>query len=124
MASKQSRIEFGGEQRVLEALHHPVEDRDDHFDVHVLAQFAAVQAEADKTYGAVGIFADEEAVDLALQDEIGAIVSQERNTIGDPVLVHEMFGADQPVAENFEEASLANFGGASRYLAKERTERL
>ena len=56
LAAKQSGIEFGGEQRILKALHRPVEDGNHHFDIEVLAQFAALQAEAHESDGAIGIF--------------------------------------------------------------------
>src|SRR4029077_7278050 len=77
LSAKQTRIQLSGEQRILEALHHPVDDRDDHLDVHVLAQFAAIEPEAHEDDGSVGIFADKEAVNLALQYKIGTVISQQ-----------------------------------------------
>src|SRR5580698_10432840 len=73
LAPKQPRIQFSRKQCILKTLHHPVDDRNDHLDVHVLAQFAAIEPEAHEGDGSVGIFADEEAVNLALQNKIGAV---------------------------------------------------
>src|SRR5258708_18779462 len=76
LTAKQAGVEFCREQRVLEAFHHPVEDRDDHLEVHILTQLAPLQTEADETHRAVRVFSHQKTVNLTLQDEIGPVVSQ------------------------------------------------
>ena len=111
LTAKQSWIKFGGEQCILEAFHHPVENGNDHLDVHIFAQLVALQSKADKAHGAVRIFTDQEAVNLALQHKVGAVIAEQRNTVRNPVLVHQVLGADEPVAQHFEKASQTNFRG-------------
>ena len=83
-----------------------------------LRKFAALQTEAHEAYRTVGIFGDQKAVDLALQNQVGAVVAQQRNAIGNPVLAQQVFGADQPVAEHFEETGRANFRGRVQIFGK------
>src|ERR1035437_9821837 len=109
LAVEYTRIKLCGEQRILEAFHHPIEDRYDHLDVHVRAQFAALQSEAHKGERAVRIFADEETVNLALQHEIGTVISKQRNTVRNPVVVQQVFGAHQPVSQHLEKAGLTDY---------------
>src|ERR1700747_1988362 len=71
LASKESRIKLGREESILETLEHPIDDRDHHLDVEIIAQFAALQAEAYEIYCAIRVFADQKAVDLALEDQVG-----------------------------------------------------
>ena len=84
---------------------------DNHFHVHIVAQLAALDAEAHEGDGAVGIFGGEEAIDFTLQHQIGAVVAEQRDAVGDPVFAQQMFGADQPIIENIEEAGGAHVGG-------------
>src|SRR5437016_2563119 len=109
-AAEQAGIKFFSEQRVLEALHHPVDDRDDDLYIEVLAQFAAFQAEAHESDSAVWVFGDQKAIDLAPQGEVGSIVPHQVNAIRDPVLAHHVLGADQPVAQDLEKAAGADIG--------------
>ena len=111
LAAKQPGIEFGGEQRVLKAFHGPVENGDDHFRVHVGAQFAALQAEAHEGDGSVRIFGDQKTINFPLQRKIGAIVAEQRNAIRNPIFAQQMFGADQPIIQDIEKSSGANWDG-------------
>src|SRR6266436_9768366 len=74
LAAEEPRIELGREQRVLESLDHPVDDRDHHLNVEVVAKLAAFQAEAHETDRAIRVFADQEAIDLTLENQVGAVV--------------------------------------------------
>ena len=107
LPAKESRIKFRREQRVLESFHHPVDDRHDHLNVHVVAQFVALQPEADESHRAIGIFADEETINLAPQYEIGPVVPEKRDAVRNPIVVQQMFGANQPVAQNVEKSCLS-----------------
>src|ERR1700741_1213850 len=77
LATEESGIKLGRKERVLETLEHPIDDRDHHLDVEIIAKLAALQAEAHEIYCAVRVFADQKAVDLALEDQVGAIVPQQ-----------------------------------------------
>src|SRR5579862_7490545 len=65
LPAKQAGVEFFGKQCVLEAIHRPLENGDDHFRVEVIAQVAAVQTVAHECAPAVRIVRDEEAIDFA-----------------------------------------------------------
>src|ERR1700733_13658388 len=68
LAAEQTGVEFRGKQSVLKALHHPVQNRDDHFDVQISTQFAALQSEADEIDCAIRIFCDQKTVNFPLQN--------------------------------------------------------
>ena len=82
---EEARVKFGGQQRILKSFHSPVQNRNDHFDIHIVAQFPAVKAEAHKRYRTVRIFCNQEAIDLASENEVCAVIAQQRNAIRDPV---------------------------------------
>ena len=67
LAREETRIELLGQQRVLEALHGPLENRDDHLLVDVGAHLAALDPHAHERDRAVGIPVAQEAVDLLAQ---------------------------------------------------------
>jgi len=64
--AEQSGIEFLGQQRVLEAFHGPVENRNDHLLVQTTPQFPALQPKAHESHCAIGVLRQQETVDLAL----------------------------------------------------------
>src|SRR5262249_30751158 len=105
---KQARIEFRREKGILKSLNHPVDDRDHHFDIEIIMQLAAFESKADELHHTIGVFGEEKAVDFPLEHEIGSIVTKQRDAIRNPVFVHEMFRTSQPIAQDFEEALLAN----------------
>src|SRR5262249_20776915 len=118
LAAEESGIEFGGEQRVLKALHRPVEDGDDHFRIGVFAQLAAIHTEANEADGAIRIFGDKEAIDLALQDKVCAVAAEERDTVSIPIFVQYVFRPSEPITHNLEESLLANFRGSIEIFRK------
>src|SRR3954454_16825488 len=109
LAPEQTRIKLGREQRVLKALDHPVDNRHHHFQVEVIAKFAALQTETHETNRTIRIFADEEAVYLPLEHQVGAVVSKKRDAVRNPVFMHQMFGTHQPVAQDRKEPGLPHF---------------
>src|SRR6266478_12499 len=108
LPAKKAGVEFLGEQRILKTLHGPVEDRDDHLEVEVVAQFVPLQTEADKSDRAIGIFGHQETIDLAFQGQIGSVVSEQGDPIRDPVFMQQVLGLDQPIAQDFEEAQVSH----------------
>src|SRR5579884_1847275 len=74
--AKESGIQLGSEQSILESLDHPVDHRDHHLDVEIVAQFSPLHTKTHEADRAVWIFADEKAVDLALEHEIGTVVAE------------------------------------------------
>src|SRR5207249_1271186 len=88
VAAEEARIEFFGQQRVLEAFHGPVEDGDGHLLIQIAAKLVAFHAETHKGHGAIGVLGQQETVDFALQGKIGPIVSEQRYAIRNPILVH------------------------------------
>jgi hypothetical protein len=66
----------------------------------------------------VGIFAQKETVNLALQDEIGIVIPKESNAIRNPVALQQVFRTHQPVTQHFEKAGLTNFRRRLKVLSK------
>lgn len=58
----------------------------------------------DETDGSVGVLVGQEAIDLPLQAEVGAVVSEQGDAVGDPILAHQVFRAHQPVPQSMEES--------------------
>ena len=77
LTPEQSWIKFPGQQCVLKTLDHPVDDRNHHFDIEILAQFAELQTKTHKTHRAVRVLGNQEAIYLALQHQVGPIVPQQ-----------------------------------------------
>src|ERR1700719_3724076 len=111
LPAEQPGIEFGGKQGILKALDRPVENGDDHFNIHILAQIPALNAKAHKWNPSVRILGDEKSIDLALQRQIGAIVTEQINAIGNPVFAQHMFRANQPVIQDFKKSSGTHLSG-------------
>ena len=107
---EESGVQFFDEEGVLEALHHPVDDGDDHFNIQIFAEFTPLEAKAHKGNPAVGVFGDQEAVDLALQGQVRPVVPQQVDAVGNPILAHHVLGADQPVTQHVEETAFPHFG--------------
>src|SRR5215469_9159729 len=67
-----------------------------------------IQAELHQFSGAVRIFRQQKAVDLAPQRETGSVISKHDNPIWNPVLVDELLGAREQMTHDFENSRLAN----------------
>jgi hypothetical protein len=59
--------------------------------------------ELDELERSVRILAHEPPIDVSLQHEIGAVVADQRHSVGDVILVDEMLGPLQPVRDRREE---------------------
>ena len=105
---EKSGIEFLGEQRVLETLHGPIENRNDESGVDVGADFATGDSEADKGGAAVRIFLEQKAIDFALEGEIHAVISEQGDAIGNPIFADEALGAGEPVFQGGEKTFFLN----------------
>src|SRR5579863_4341189 len=92
LAAEQPRIQLGSQQRILKTLHGPIQYGDDHFHIHVFAQFAAIQAKAHKQYSPVRILRNQKAVNLASLMHISPIIHDKCDEVRDPVLVQKMLG--------------------------------
>src|SRR5256885_6099954 len=53
--AEQAGVEFGCQQCILKALHHPIDDGNDEFNLQLVAQFAALQSKTNELDSSVGI---------------------------------------------------------------------
>ncbi len=86
----------------------PIENGDDERGIDVRANFSARDAEANEGGAAIGIFGEQEAIDFALEREVHAVISQERNAVRNPVVAQQALGGEQPVMQDFEKSLFAN----------------
>ena len=110
-APEEAREQLLREERVLEPLHRPLQDRGHELGLDVAAQLAAGQALPHEGHGPVGVLAGEVAVDLQAQGEVAAVVPDEGEPPGDVVLVDEVLAPLQPIPEGGEEALRAHRRG-------------
>src|SRR5262249_12515837 len=106
LLTEEAGVEFLGEKGILKTFHRPAQYGQDHYKIHVFAQFAAWQAKAHKSNVAVRILGQKKAIDLTLERQFGAVVSEQRDPVGNPVLAHQMLGADEPIAQNLKKSLL------------------
>src|SRR5689334_12623191 len=93
LTAKEAGIKFFRKQRVLEAIHGPFENRDDHLNIDVIAQLTTLHAKTYECAPTVRILAHEKPVDLATQHEICSIVANQVNAIWDPVVAQHVLCA-------------------------------
>src|SRR5207244_11778271 len=80
-------------------------------EVVVVPTLPSRDAELDELERPVWVLTDEEPIDVALQGEVGAVVADQGNAVGDEILVDQVLRAPQPVQEGLEEARLENLLG-------------
>src|SRR5690242_20631672 len=111
LAAKEPRIKFGGKQSILKAFDHPINDGNHHLHIKILSEVAALDAEADKFHRAVWVLGDQETIDFAFENEIRTVVPEQVDPVRDPVLMNQMLGTDQPVAQDFKKALVTDIIG-------------
>src|SRR5215471_3992345 len=90
LTAEKPGVEFGGEQSILKALDHPVDDGNHHLNVEIVSQFVALDAKTNKFHRSVGIFCDQETIDFAFEDEIRAVIAKKIDSVRDPIFMNQV----------------------------------
>src|SRR5260221_31002 len=122
--TEQAGIQLFSKQGVLKAVHHPSQEGNDHVNFQISAKLPSSQTILHKVDRAEWIFRHMKAIDVPLKRQLRCVVSQKENTVRNPILVHEVLRADQPIAQYLEEPQLLQFGRNVQILGKRAQRRL
>src|SRR4029077_3333778 len=91
--------------------------------IKLMKKFSALQSIAHECHRPVRIFRNQKTIDLPLQCEVSAVVSEQRDPLRNPVFVHQMLVTRQPIPQHFEESTLTHLRRSVK-ISRKRTHRL